>query len=83
MMACSRKKQGDRQALHEEIRKISMEVRDRMAVENSPNDLLDKLRKSLPLTAEEFDRAVDPKTLVGRAPQLTENYIAKLSPLID
>ncbi|MDR1620012.1 MAG: adenylosuccinate lyase [Clostridiales bacterium] len=77
---------GDRQALHEVIRKHSMEAAARMKNEGVPSDLLERLRaeKALPLEEADFTNAMNPKAYIGRAPQqVTEFLQACVYPLLQ
>ncbi len=78
------KKGGDRQQLHEIIRRCSMEATARMK-EGLPCDLAERLanEKQLGLSSAELEALLDAKKFTGRAEQQVENYLAKLSPIIS
>ena len=68
---------GDRQELHERIRKHSMVAAEQVKLEGRPNDLLQRLQgddafKSLNLKWQEL---MDPSRFIGRAPQQTRQFI--------
>ncbi len=78
------KRGGNRQELHEIIRKCSMEATARMK-SGEPCDLLERLAKEpqFGLSAEEMDSVLDPKLYIGRCPQQVEAFIKKLAPLLE
>ena len=78
------KRGGNRQELHEIIRKCSMEATARMK-SGEPCDLLERLAKEpqFGLSAEEMDSVLNPKLYIGRCPQQVEAFLAKLAPLLE
>ncbi len=76
---------GDRQDLHEAIRRHSMEAGRMVKVEGRPNDLLERLAAD-PLfagVAPKFKDLLDPALFIGRAPQQVEDYLGNtVRPLI-
>ena len=72
---------GNRQTIHEEIRKLSLEASNRIKKEGLDNDLIDRLLSSkvLNISKEKMDEYTSLKKYTGRAPeQVTEflnNYI--------
>ena len=77
------KKGGDRQELHEIIRKCSMEATERMK-NGEECDLLARLAKEerFGLTAEEMAALLDPKLYTGRCGEQVEKYLEKIRPLL-
>ena len=77
------KKGGDRQQLHEIIRRCSMEATARMK-EGLPCDLAERLahEESLGLSAEELKTLLDAKKFTGRCERQVESYLDKLRPII-
>ncbi len=77
---------GDRQDLHEAIRRHSMEAGRVVKAEGRPNDLLERLAAD-PLFAEvapKFKDLLDPALFIGRAPQQVDDYLTHtVRPLID
>ncbi|MTI48066.1 adenylosuccinate lyase [Sporosalibacterium faouarense] len=71
------KKGGDRQELHEEIRKLSMEASREVKEKGNKNDLLYRIAKSdkFNLTEEEILGIVDPKNFIGRSPEQVEDLV--------
>lgn len=73
------KKGGDRQELHEVIRRNSMEATARMK-EGYSCDLLDRLANDpeFPLDHEEIKAVLNPLDFVGRSPKQVEEFIASI-----
>ena len=73
------KKGGDRQELHEVIRRNSMEATARMK-EGLNCDLLERLAADpeFPLTKEEITAVMNPSDFIGRSAQQVEEFIAGL-----
>lgn len=78
------KRGGDRQQLHEIIRRCSMEATARIK-EGEECDLLSRLaaEKDFALTEADMEAILDPAQYIGRCPQQVEAYIKKISPLIS
>jgi adenylosuccinate lyase len=70
---------GDRQTLHEKIRRHSHEVAARSKADpgDASNDLLDRLRADPDFARVDFERVLDQKHFVGRAPEQAEEFIAQ------
>ena len=68
---------GDRQELHEEIRKLSMQASTTVKKEGKPNNLLDLIAgdEMFCVTREELEKTMDPIRFVGRAPIQVDNFI--------
>ncbi|CAM4158852.1 adenylosuccinate lyase [Erysipelothrix inopinata] len=68
---------GNRQDLHEEIRRLSMEAGRVVKEEGKENDLLERIASDpkFNLTKDQLDALSDPKLYVGRAPEQTHEYI--------
>ncbi len=77
------KRGGDRQVLHEIIRRSSMEATARMK-EGEPCDLLERLaaEKSFGLTAAEMEALLDPQKYIGRCAAQAEAFLAEVRPLL-
>ena len=78
MMECV-KAGGDRQALHERIRKLSMEAGAAVKQEGKENDLLSRIAADDAFAAvrDRLGEIVDAKKFIGRAPHQTEEFIAR------
>ena len=77
---------GDRQELHESIRKHSMAAARRMKEEGADADLLDRIAGDdyFALTMEELQQMTDPMRFVGRAPSQVEQFIeSAVAPVLE
>jgi len=80
------KKGGDRQILHEEIRKLSQQAAYTVKEEGKDNDLLERILSSEKFTLDKSDlkRILDLKKFIGRAPEQTEEFVnSEVKPLIE
>jgi len=77
------KRGGDRQALHEIIRRCSMEATARMK-EGESCDLLQRLAAegSFGLSLEEMETLLDPQRYIGRCPEQVEAFLTGVRPLL-
>ena len=77
------KRGGDRQQLHEIIRRHSMAATARMK-EGEPCDLLDRLAgdPAFGLTRQELDALMEPRRYIGRCPQQVARFLALCAPLL-
>ena len=66
---------GDRQALHERIRVHSQAAALEVKKHGRTNDLIDRLGADDAFTGIDFDRVLDPKAYVGRAPQQVDEFL--------
>ena len=78
------KRGGNRQALHEIIRRCSMEATARMK-EGEPCDLLARLAReeAFGMTEEEMAAVLDPRLYIGRCPEQVEQLVAQIRPLLS
>lgn len=69
---------GDRQALHERIRRHAVAAADRVH-RGEANDLVDRLAgdDELGISRAELDRLISPAAMIGRAPQQVERFITE------
>ena len=77
------KKGGNRQQLHETIRKCSMEATAKM--KNAEEcDLLSRLaaEKEFGLTEEEMNTLLTPSAYIGRCPEQVDAFLVKIKPLL-
>jgi adenylosuccinate lyase len=80
------KRGGDRQELHESIRKHSMRAASVVKDEGLPNDLLRRIASdpSFNLTEEDISDLLDPKAYVGRASEQVSEFIEReISPILS
>lgn len=80
------KKGGDRQELHEEIRKLSMEASRQVKEKGKKNNLIERILRSdkFNMAKEEILDLIDPKNFIGRAPEQVEEFINDyIDPILD
>ena len=66
---------GDRQQLHELIRRHSQAAGAVVKQEGRPNDLLDRLTADAAFAKVDFASALDPAGFVGRAPEQVDEFL--------
>ncbi|MHC4158536.1 MAG: adenylosuccinate lyase [Planctomycetota bacterium] len=66
---------GNRQKLHEEIRKHSHSAAEQVKKLGKRNDLIDRLKADPAFSKVNFNRVLDPKSYIGRAPQQVDEFI--------
>jgi len=69
---------GDRQALHECIRRHSMEAANKVKLQGRPNDLLDRLRGDPVFSRVDIAQVISPASFTGRASQQTELFVREI-----
>lgn len=69
---------GDRQELHEQIRKHSRDAGAVVKGEGRPNDLLERLAADPMFAAVDIQAMTDPTKYVGRAPQQVDEFLAEI-----
>lgn len=69
---------GDRQELHEKLRKHSQEAARRIKEEGGENDLLDRLASDPAFAGVDFTQLLDPRRFVGRAPQQVDDFVTRI-----
>jgi len=77
---------GDRQELHERIRKHSMAAARRMKEEGTRADLLERIAEdqAFGLTDEQLESLVDPRRFVGRAPEQVARFLEdRVAPVLE
>ena len=78
------KRGGDRQELHEIIRRCSMEATE--AIKNGADgDLLSRLEqeKAFGLSREDMDGILDPSLYIGRCPEQVNAFLKKAEPILQ
>jgi adenylosuccinate lyase len=68
---------GDRQQIHECIRRHSQAVTASLKAGADKNDLLDRLKGDPLLADVDFDAILDPVRFIGRAPQQVDEFLAE------
>ena len=66
---------GDRQELHELIRRHSLDAAREVKEHGRPNDMIDRLRKDEAFANVDFDRELDASRFVGRAPEQVIEFV--------
>lgn len=77
---------GDRQELHEQIRRLSMEAGRNVKEKGLDNNLLELIaaEPAFGLSLEELQRCMEPSRYVGRAPQQVEEFLTEVVwPILD
>ncbi|HLT35267.1 MAG TPA: hypothetical protein VK034_03255, partial [Enhygromyxa sp.] len=72
---------GDRQALHEVIRKLSLEAAAELKA-GRRNDLLERMKADPQLGPHVVEQALEPGRYVGRSPEQVDDYLAELDALL-
>lgn len=74
---------GDRQELHERIRRHSQAAAAMVKQQGAPNDLLERLAEDPAFASMDFDAALRPEKFIGRAPQQVDEFLNEvLEPLL-
>ncbi len=76
---------GDRQKLHERIRRHALAAAERVR-SGEPNDLLDRLAGDAEIGVErkQLERLLAPEAMVGRAPEQVDRFVAEwVDPLLE
>ncbi len=77
-------KGGDRQALHERIRRHSQAAARQIKQHGKANDLIARLKADAAFARVRWSRALDARRYVGLAPQQTREFLAKVvAPVLD
>ncbi len=73
------KKGGDRQELHEELRRLSHAAGARVKSEGADNDLIERIRSSeaFGLSADDLADVLRPELYIGRAPEQVLDFIGE------
>lgn len=75
---------GDRQDLHERIRRHSRAAADVVKGQGKPNDLIERLRSDASFEKVDWTTVLDPAAYVGRAPQQVDEFLAEVAqPALD
>ncbi len=86
LMYCVAHKGGDRQVLHEAIRRHSVDAAKAVKLDGADNDLLQRIQNDpiFKLTKEEIDEILDVKAFTGRAEKQVEEYVSEVvDPLLE
>lgn len=77
---------GDRQVLHEEIRKLSMQAAENVKIKGQSNNLIELIKSDALFASvkDSIDESINPKNFVGRAPKQTIEFIeSKVNPILE
>lgn len=80
------KRGGDRQALHERIRQLSLEAGHTIKELGLPNDLIDRIaaESMFGLTREDIEAHLVPADYVGRCPQQVDEFLTnEVNPVLN
>ncbi|MCQ2742588.1 MAG: adenylosuccinate lyase [Bacilli bacterium] len=80
------KKGGNRQELHEEIRRLSIEAGNRVKKEGLENDLIERLyaSKTLNISKENEEELFSAIRYIGRAAEQVDNYLVnEVNPILE
>lgn len=80
------KRGGDRQELHERVRRHSVAAGHEIKALGRPNDLLDRIAgdEAFGVRREELEEDLRPELYVGRAPQQVDEFLAEwVQPVLD
>ncbi|MGH7215332.1 MAG: adenylosuccinate lyase [Tepidisphaeraceae bacterium] len=69
---------GDRQELHERIRRHSLAAAEQVKQHGRPNDLLDRLKVDPAFLAVDLGDVMDPRRFIGRAPQQVDRFVTDI-----
>lgn len=78
LMMAAVERGGDRQNLHEVIRKRSHEAAAVVKQQGKPNDLLERLASEPDFAGVDLQAALNPAQYVGRAPEQVDEFIAEV-----
>ena len=80
------KRGGDRQMLHEQIRRLSLEAGYQVKELGLPNDLIDRIavEPMFGLTKEELETHLNPVAYIGRCPEQVEEFLGReVKPILE
>ena len=86
LMYCVKNKGGDRQELHEAIRKHSVKAAEQVKAFGKDNDLIERIKadESFGLTEAEMESLLDPVKFTGMAEYQCEKFITEtVQPLLE
>jgi adenylosuccinate lyase len=69
---------GNRQELHEAIRRHSMSAAEQVKMHGAANDLLDRLKADPAFAAVDWQQTMNPRRFVGRAAEQVDQFIAQV-----
>jgi adenylosuccinate lyase len=69
---------GNRQELHEAIRRHSMAAAEQVKMHGAPNDLLDRLKGDAAFAAVDWQQTMSPRRFIGRAAEQVDQFVARI-----
>jgi len=69
---------GNRQKLHEKIRKHSQAAAEQVKKLGKKNDLIERLKNDPDFKKVDFEKVLKPKNYIGRAPQQVDEFIKEI-----
>ncbi|MHC4558987.1 MAG: adenylosuccinate lyase [Planctomycetota bacterium] len=69
---------GDRQELHEKIRLHSQAAAAQVKKLGKPNDMVGRLKADIAFAKVDFEKVLNPKAYIGRAPQQVDEFIKNI-----
>ncbi len=72
------KASGNRQKLHEKIRRHSQAAASQVKKLGKTNDLIDRLKKDSAFSKVNFEKVLNPKAYIGRAPKQVDEFITEI-----
>ena len=69
---------GDRQDLHERIRRHSQAAAAVVKEQGGANDLIERLKSDAAFAKVDFAAALEPSKFIGRAPQQVDEFLAEV-----
>ena len=86
LMYCVKNKGGDRQKLHEAIRKHSVKAAEQVKVYGKENDLIERIKadETFGLTESEVESLLEPSKFTGMAEYQCEKFVMEtVKPLLE
>lgn len=77
---------GNRQILHEEIRRLSMQAAENVKINGQPNNLIELIKSDALFASvkDSIDKSINPKNFIGMAPEQTLDFIEnEVNPILD
>lgn len=69
---------GDRQVLHEQIRRHALAAAEQVKQHGRANDLIERLRRDPAFAGVTFDDVLDPRRFIGRAPRQVDRFLLEV-----
>ena len=76
MLVAGVKAGGDRQDLHERLRRHAVAAAEEVKLHGRSNDFIDRVKKDPAFARADLDSVLDPTAFVGRSPQQVDDFLA-------